>query len=201
MEIINIQAQNPDKEKIARAIEVLKHGGIILYPTDTIYGLAVDINNESAIKKLYSLKKRPFNKPISICISDVDEISKFAYITPGIQKSVFKLLPGPFTIILEKKSSISSLLTAGTEKIGIRIPDINLCRDLCLEFPITSTSANISGLIPKESIEGIIHQLGDKIDLILNAGMVKNNQPSTVIDFTVKPPKILRQGAGKYQIY
>ncbi|RJS49758.1 MAG: threonylcarbamoyl-AMP synthase [Methanobacterium sp.] len=200
MEIINIQAQNPDKEKTARAIEVLKQGGIVLYPTDTIYGLGVDINNENAIKKLYSLKKRPFNKPVSICISDVAEMSKFAHINPGIQKTVSKLLPGPFTIILKKKSSISSLLTAGSEKIGIRIPDINLCHDLCLEFPITSTSANISGLNPEKSIEGIRYQLGDKIDLILNAGPLKNNQPSTVIDFTLNPPQILRQGAGKYLI-
>lgn len=199
MEIININAQNPAEKIITEALDVLREGGIVLYPTDTIYGLGVSINDENALKKLYKIKKRSLDKPVSICVSKMNMISQVAYLDLNLKKMISPLLPGPFTIILKKKPSVSSKITAGTDKIGIRIPDIPLCQELSREFPITSTSANISGKTPKKSVNDIEIQLGAKVDLILNSGPLKNVEPSTVIDFTTSPPKILRQGAGKYR--
>lgn len=198
MKILKINPNNPEEKKVLKALQVLREGGIVLYPTDTIYGLGVNIKDENALKNLYKLKERSLNNPVSICIPHLEVISQIAYIDVDTMEAISKLLPGPFTIILKKKPHISSTLTAQTEKIGIRIPDIRLCQELCREFPITSTSANISGQKPGKSIKDIKEQLGSKIDLILNAGTIKDDKPSTVIDFTSTPPKILRQGAGNY---
>lgn len=197
MKIIDINAQKPDNEVITQALQVLKNGGIVLYPTDTVYGLAVNVNDTNALKRLYHLKKRSKHKPISICISDLGWLDKVAAVDREVKDKVSQLLPGPFTIILTKKESISPMLTAGTEKIGIRIPDNPWCAQLSREFPITTSSANLSGMETLSSISEIINQLGEKVDLVLNAGNCKGIKPSTVIDFTSEPPKILRKGAGK----
>ena len=103
---------------------------------------------------------------------------------------------GHFTLILKKKNNVSSFLSAGSDKIGIRIPDNKVCRELSRDFPITSTSANISGHDIPESTEEVLKQLGSSVDMILDAGICKHGVPSTVIDMTVKPPKIMRKGAG-----
>jgi L-threonylcarbamoyladenylate synthase len=198
MKIIDINPQKPEKEIIEEARNVLKKGGIILYPTDTLYGLAVNINDHNALERLYDLKKRSHNKPISICVSDLEWIDEVAYWDDEIRAKVSKILPGPFTIILTKKESVSSMLTAGTEKIGIRIPNTHLCWELSREFPITTSSANISGMKTPESVDEIIDQVGDGVDLVLNAGNCKKSEPSTVIDFTLKPPKVIRKGAGEF---
>jgi len=194
MKIIKIENQDL-KDHLNEARNILRRGGIILYPTDTIYGLGVDAFNEEAIKKLYKLKKRPLDKPISICLHDTGWIEKVAHLNPKIEKITDMILPGPFTIILKKKNTIPSILTGGSEKIGIRIPDNIISRELANEFPITTTSANISGMKTHNNIKDIIKQIGE-VDLALDAGPLKKREPSTVIDLTIEPPKILRKGAG-----
>lgn len=193
MELIKINLQNPENEKIKHAINILENEGTVVYPTDTIYGLGANIHSENAIKKIYSLKKRSFDKPISVCVSDISEIKKIAYLDKIGEEIVKKILPGPFTIILRKKESISSLLTAGKDKIGIRIPDNLVCRELSRGFPITATSANLSGKSVPESVNEVIKQLGESVDLILDGGKLQD-EPSTVIDLTISPPEILRNG-------
>ena len=111
---------------------------------------------------------------------------------------ISKLLPGPYTVILKKKDCISELLTAGSENIGIRIPDNDLCQKISQKFPITTSSANISGEETKKSVDEILEQLNNDIGLVIDAGPSKVNKASTVIDFTVKPPFILRKGSGDY---
>jgi L-threonylcarbamoyladenylate synthase len=196
MELIKINPQNPEKEKITRAIDILEHEGTVVYPTDTIYGLGVDISSENAIRKIYSLKERSYDKPLSVCVSQIKDISKIAYLDRNGEEIIKKILPGPFTIILRKKKPISPLLTAGGEKIGVRIPDSKICRELTRNFPITATSANLSGKTVPESVNEVIEQLGVSIDLVLDAGK-SNGNPSTVIDLTMHPPKILRNGVNE----
>lgn len=193
MELIKINAQNPEKEKIKRAINILEDEGTVVYPTDTIYGLGVNIFSENAIKRVYSLKKRSYDKPLSVCVSQIKDISKIASLDKNGEEMIKKILPGPFTIILRKKESISPLLTSGGEKIGVRIPDSRICRELARNFPITATSANLSGKTVPESVNEVIEQLGDSIDLILDGGK-SQGAPSTVVDLTMNPPKILREG-------
>jgi L-threonylcarbamoyladenylate synthase len=200
MKIIKIDGRDPEPEKIEIARNIMKKGSIIVYPTDTVYGIGANIFDEKALLKVFSVKKRPKNKPLSICLSLVEDIEMVAHMDDETEKIIRKILPGPFTLILKKKNSVSSLLTAGSDRIGIRIPDSKVCTDLSRDFPITSTSANISGYDVPESPEEVLKQLGSSVDMIVDAGICKHGIHSTVVDMTVKPPKVLRKGAGNNQL-
>jgi L-threonylcarbamoyladenylate synthase len=196
MNLIKINPQKPEKDKIEVALNILREGGVVVYPTDTLYGIAVNIFNEDDVERVFSIKKRLRSKPISVCLSRIEDISKVAYMDSETEKIARKLLPGPFTLILNKKEGISSTLTAGEPKIGIRIPDSIVSMELSREFPVTATSANISGMKVPESPEGVYKQLGESVDLILDAGTFKETLPSTVVDLTCQPPAVIRRGSG-----
>ena len=196
MKIIVIDETEPEPDKIEIARMAMKQGSIIVYPTDTVYGIGSNIFDEKSLLKVFSIKKRSKNKPLSICLSRVEDIKTVAHIDSETEKIIQKILPGPYTIILKKKDNVSPLLTSGTDTVGIRIPDSRVCNDLARDFPITSTSANISGYDVPESAEEVLKQLGSSVDIILDAGICKHGIPSTVIDMTVYPPKIIREGAG-----
>jgi L-threonylcarbamoyladenylate synthase len=196
MKIIVIDGTEPEPDKIEIARMAMKQGSIIVYPTDTVYGIGSNIFDEKSLLKVFSIKKRSKNKPLSICLSRVEDIKTVAHIDSETEEIIQKILPGPYTIILKKKDNLSPLLTSGTDTVGIRIPDSRVCNDLARDFPITSTSANISGYDVPESAEEVLKQLGSSVDIILDAGICKHGIPSTVIDMTVYPPKIIREGAG-----
>ena len=198
MKIVKINTQNPEKEKLDQALKILENEGVIVYPTDTIYGLGVNIYSEKAIERVYSIKGRDKGKPISVCLSKIEDIEKIAHL--GSAKNfIGKNLPGSFTIILYKKQGISPILSAGSEKIGIRIPDNNICRELTRKFPITSTSANLSGESVPSSADDVAEKLGEQVDIIIDGGMTSKT-PSTVIDFTISPPEILRKGKTNFNL-
>lgn len=199
MKIVKINSQKVEKQIIIEAINYMADGGVVLYPTDTLYGLGVNIFDENALKKIYDIKNRSINKPISVCVSEMDWIPKIAQVDPETLNLIAKLLPGPYTVILKKKEGISKLLTAGSENIGIRIPDNELCQKISQKFPITTSSANISGKETKKSVHEILEQLDNDIGLVFDAGPSKVSKPSTVIDFTVKPPVVIRKGSGEYK--
>ena len=194
MKILKINANNPEKDKIKAAVSVLKRSGTVVYPTDTVYGIGANIFDAEAVQKVYQVKKRSPLKPISTCVSKIEDIHKIAHMDEDTEKMIEKILPGPFTVILKKKESVPSILTSGREKIGIRIPDSKVCMELASAFPITTTSANISGEKIPESLDGILKQLDGGVDLILDAGVCKHGIHSTVIDMT-DSPKIVRKGA------
>jgi len=159
------------KISVEKAAKIIKKGGVVVYPTDTVYGLGANALDEKAVKKVFEMKKRDFSKPISIIVRDIEMAKQVASFGRDIEEKLKKLLPGPVTVILFKKKILPDILTAGSNKVGIRIPNCKFTQALMqrLDFPITTTSANISG----EPIEG---------------------KPSTVIDLTGKEPKILRVG-------
>ena len=192
---LKINPKSPEKEKINTVIRYLKEGKIALYPTDTVYGIGADIFNFEAVKKVYEIKRRPLDKPLSVCVSKIDDIDQIANLNRDMEKKLENIFPGPFTVILKKKKIVPSILTSGSEKIGIRIPDSKICMELSKEFPITTTSANISGEPMAESLGEVLEQFGDEIDLILDAGICTHGVHSTVIDMTFSPPKIIRKGA------
>lgn len=190
MKIIKLDPYNPKTKVLNEVRRMLAEGKVIIYPTDTLYGLGANAFDEDAIKKVYSIKKRSFDKPISICVPNMRWIRKVAYLNDKQKEKISKLLPGPYTIILEKKDIIPDVLTAGKKKVGIRIPKSKISIELAKEFPITATSANISGRETPPTVKEIIKQLKN-VDLAIDVGPLRG-EPSTVIDFTTDPPKIIR---------
>jgi Sua5/YciO/YrdC/YwlC family protein len=197
MKIIRIDPLKPEKGKIEKAVNILEDDGLVVYPTDTIYGLGACIFSEKAVGKVYSIKGRDYSKPLSVCLSEIGDINKIAHLDDAGE--VKKLLPGPFTIILNKKKNVSPLLTAGGGKIGIRIPDNMISRELSRKFPITSTSANLSGEPVPDSASEIAELLGGTVDLVIGGGKLQGTH-STVIDWTIQPPKVIREGVKDFKL-
>lgn len=182
------------------AIKALQSGGVVLYPTDTIYGLGVDARNTEAVEKLLSLKQRVPEKGISVLVPFVDDIYRYIDILTNGEKIVEHFLPGPLTVIGKTKVDFSDVITGGTGNIAIRVPDNDVCRVLAegVGGPLTATSANVSGEEPGTTIQDILDQFGaraDEIDVAIDAGPVAGTTPSTVVDVSTEEMKILREGA------
>ncbi len=176
-----------NKKAIERAISALTSGSIIVYPTETSYGLGADATNDRAVKKIIAIKKRSKSKKISVAFSDLKMAKKYLVITKDAEKLAKAFLPGPLTLIVESKAK-------PTKKIGFRIPDHKFVLSLIRKFgkPITTTSANISGEGDLYKIKDVIRIFSHKIDLIIDGGNLAKRKPSTVYDVLDK--KILRKG-------
>jgi L-threonylcarbamoyladenylate synthase len=183
---------------LSKAVTALKKGEVIVYPTDTLYGLGADIFNEYALKKIFKIKKRPFSEPLSVAVSNIKEIEEIAFLNQKAKIIAKKFLPGKLTLILEKKEKVSDTLTGGQKKVAIRIPNNKIALTLLSEFgPLTATSANIHGMKTLSSISQIKQQLkGVDIKVYIGSGHLIG-QPSTIIDITKGKLKILREGAIK----
>lgn len=183
------------ESNISRAISALKNGELIVYPTDTLYGLGADIYNDNALRKVFKVKKRPFNDPLSVAVPNYSELEKIAYVDKRTQQLVEKFLPGKLTLILKKNESISEIVTGGLDNVAIRIPDSKTALEILTSFgPITATSANIHGLKTPYIINEINMQLKDNVAVYLDNGRLKG-QPSTIVDLTNDSVRILRKGA------
>ena len=197
MQIIKINSNNPDLYAINKAANILKHDGLIIYPTDTAYGLGANALDEEAVRKVYEIKGRDFSKPTHVVVCDWKMIEELAETTDLAKKLYDNFLPGPLTIILRKKKIVPDILTAGLKTIGIRIPNNQITKFLSdqLPFPYTTPSANKSGGITPYSIEDVKKELDiEKIDLILDAGKLDPTPPSTIVDLSTDGLKILRTG-------
>ena len=175
---------------IERAVSVLMHDGLIIYPTDTLYGLGADAFSDEAIEKVYEAKKRDLSKPISIAVSDFEMLAAVSYTDPFTEEFIEKFLPGPVTIVVPARKMIPALLTGGTRLIGIRIPAHDLALRIIERFdaPITATSANLSGgKDPQTPEECTVPR-----DLFVDGGRLPGT-PSTVVNLVKK--EIVRRGA------
>ncbi len=187
-------------EIISKTLAVLKKGGLVVFPSDTVYGLLCDALNEEAVKKLLLFKNRPPGKPISVFVSDFEMMDEYVVVDPDKKKILEKLLPGPFTVVLPSKGKVIKALESEKGSLGVRIPNYPLILRLVKEYgkPITATSANVSGKGPHYTIESLLKTLSDKkkelLSLIVDAGRLPRNKPSTVIDLTGEEIKILRKG-------
>jgi L-threonylcarbamoyladenylate synthase len=186
------------KEIILKEItRLIKQGGIIVFPTDTVYGLLADATSEIAVKKLLKIKKRKTQKPIPIFVKNIEMAKKLALINKQQEKFLKKVWPGKVTIVLKRKGKLPKFLFRNKKTIGLRIPDYKIINQLLLIInrPLTGTSANISGHPSSTKIKEIISQFKNKRfqpDLIISAGNLPKSKPSTVLDLTTWPPKILR---------
>lgn len=193
-----IQISNPENIKLAA--QIICDGGLVIFPSDTVYGLLADARNPKAIDKLLEFKTRPTGKAISVFVSDKKMATKYVYLNPNALNIVKNLLPGPFTVICRSKHQTDVRLEAENGTLGFRIPAFPLINQLTtqLAFPITATSANVSGTPYHYSVDSLVKILSKKklntIDLIIDAGELPHNLPSTVIDTTTADIKTLRQG-------
>ncbi|MHC1565195.1 MAG: L-threonylcarbamoyladenylate synthase [Candidatus Syntropharchaeales archaeon] len=173
------------------AISTLKSGGVIVYPTETVYGLGASIYKKEGIERIYAIKGRLFSKPVSVAVSSYDMIDEVAYLDESMRKIIEKILPGPVTVLLKKRPVVPDRLSAGSDLIGIRFPDHEKALAIIESVgPITSTSANISGKkdpIAPEEVE-------IEADMIVYGGRCRIGVSSTVVDPVSK--RILRKGAG-----
>lgn len=187
------------EDELEKTIEVLKNGGIIIIPTDTVYGITCDIENENAIRKIFKLKERNNNKPICVLTSSVEKIKKIAYINEHENKLIKKYMPGALTIILKKKDNVSNILTSNLNTIGVRIPNDKIALKILdkLDFPLAVTSANISGDEAGIKIEDFIDYFNNKVDIIINGGKTNLKVSSTIIKVIDKKINVLREGTIK----
>ncbi|MHA1709333.1 MAG: L-threonylcarbamoyladenylate synthase [Candidatus Baldrarchaeia archaeon] len=193
--VVKTDPRSPDFKVIKMAVEILEEGGILIYPTETCYGLGVDALNEDAVKKVYIAKERPFSKPISIAVSDIEMAKKYAIFTPEAEILAKRFLPGPLTIALPKRKIVPDIVNPNA--IAIRIPDHPVALAIIREFgrPITATSANKSGEPPPYSVRKAITSLKERYDLAIDVGRLRALKPSTIVDFTKEPsPLITRKG-------
>ena len=185
------------ERKIHQAIEILKNGGIIAFPTDTVYGLGASASSHGAILRIYEAKRRPRRLALPLLLADVSQIPSVARDMPEIAWLLAKhFLPGGLTLVLYKSPSVSSLITGGSEKIAVRVPahPIPIALLEGLDAPITGTSANLTGRPSPLTTQEVHDQLGDRVDLIID-GECPGGVDSTVIDITTDPIRILREGA------
>lgn len=196
---LNLNDQGQINKTIEIAVKTLKRGGVIVYPTDTLYGLGANAFNEDAIAKVQKIKNQDRDKPISIIVKDMKMARKIACIDSKIEKILSRVWPDSITVVLRKKDIIPYILTGAGETVGVRISDNKFISALFskIDFPITATSANISGKNNLLKPEEIIKKLGEeKIcpDFFINTGEIKNPTASTIIDLTTSTPKIIRMG-------
>ncbi|KKR29572.1 threonylcarbamoyl-AMP synthase [Candidatus Woesebacteria bacterium RIFCSPHIGHO2_01_FULL_39_32] len=197
MKILKVNTNNPDQKIIELTVRILTNGGLIVYPTDTAYGLGGNALDEKVIRKVYELKDRDFKKPTHVTVHNWKMINKLTFTNDFAKELYVTFTPGPLTIILNKKSIVPDMLTAGLPTLGVRIPKLAIIKRVSnfVDFPFTTPSANRSGGVAPYSISDVKKELDiEKVDLILDAGELPKVLPSTIIDLTLDPPKILRQG-------
>ena len=188
-----MNGDNPDMDLISEAIDIMAKGGVILYPTDTVYGLGANIFNNDAVQRIYEIKKRDPSKPLSVLVQDTESLKLIADLNRNSREIVNKWLPGPFTFILNKKKIVSPYVSASA-KVGVRIPDYKIARALASLFPITTTSANITNECTLSNPQDILKQIGDTVDLVIDVGDLDKAKPSTVIDLSSSKPTLVRNG-------
>lgn len=200
--LIKINPNNPQGRLITKVVEILKKGGIIAYPTDTYYGIGCDIMNKKAIEKIYQLKQRDKIKPFSFICSGLKNISHYAKVSNYAYKTMKRLLPGPYTFVLEGSKLVPKIMLTKRRTAGIRMPDHPICLELVemLGNPIITTSATIpdgTNFFDPSLIHDFFHP---RIDVVIDGGPVPGH-PSSVISLINDMPEVIRKGRGDITVF
>ena len=183
-------------DAVAMAAEDVASGKLIVYPTETVYGIGADIYNEAAVKNLYVVKNRPFDMPLSVAVSDKAMLERVAVLNENADKLIKAFLPGPLTIIIKKQPDVPDIVTSSSQKVGIRIPDNRFALELIRRTgPIITTSANLHSHPDAVDVDSAITDFGDAVDTYIDAGRCTIGQPSTIVWLMDKQVEIVRQGA------
>jgi len=189
---------SPAESIVAAAVECLRKGGLVALPTDTLYGLAAAASNDAGVRRLFEAKKRPLGSPLPVLIADLKQVESIAArVPPAAMRLAERFWPGPLTLVFERSPRFRSLALAGGESVALRVPDHDVPRLIvrALGEPITGTSANLSGRPPATTVDAVAQQLGESVNLAINAGPCAIGVESTVIDFSGDVPRLLREGA------
>lgn len=195
---ISINPENPQPRLIKQVVECLRQGGVIIYPTDTTYGIGCDIFNRKGVKKIFQIKQRDSKKPFSFICSDLAEISNYAQVSNFAFKIMKRHLPGAYTFVLEATKIVPDALSTKQKTVGVRIPDNAICQAIVRELghPLVTTSANVSGEETPVDPYDINDQMGHMVDFVVDGG-ISMDEASTVISLLDDEIEILRQGAGE----
>jgi L-threonylcarbamoyladenylate synthase len=197
-QIIEIQPGPVDAEKMGKIADILRKDGVMAYPTDTFYGLGVSAYSETAVRKIYVLKKREQGKPLSVVISGIEMAEKVAAtLPPAFSDLSRKFWPGPLTLVIKAKPLFPPQMLGSGGSLALRLPDVPWLLELVREMdvPVTATSANISGEKEIDSREEVIEIFSGKVDLIVDGGKTPGGLASTIVDLTSAKPRVLREGA------
>jgi tRNA threonylcarbamoyl adenosine modification protein (Sua5/YciO/YrdC/YwlC family) len=200
--LLRINPQNPQPRLIKKVVEILNQGGVIAYPTDTVYGFGCSLFNKKGIERIYRIKRSEKNRPFSFICADLKDISLYTKVSNYAYKTMKRLLPGPYTFILEGTRLVPKIMLTKRATAGIRVPDNQICLAIVKELghPIITTSAQLpegEGFYDPGEIE---QKAGKVLDAVIDGGILIS-EPSSVIDLTDDQPKILREGKGDVSIF
>ena len=190
--LLSINPDNPQKRLISKVVKVLDQGGLIIYPTDTFYGIGCDVFNKRSIRRIYQLKKRPLSKPFSFICANLKDISLYAQVSNNAYRIMKRTLPGPYTFVLEGTRLVPKLMLTSRKTVGIRVPNNKICLAIVegLGRPIISTSINLEE-------PSIIHDTySSLVDTVIDGGVI-SYEPSTVVSLVGDNPEIIREGKGE----
>ncbi len=184
------------EDELRIVTKALDEDKLIVFPTETVYGIAGNALNVEVIDKLFQAKKRDYSKPFSLMLSDINKIKDIAYVSADEEKIINKFMPGPITLILKKKDCISDLATASRDTVGVRIPDHFIALSILksIDYPLATSSANISGSVNNSNIEDIINDLENYVDIFIKGNISSNLLASTVAQIKDNEVNILRNG-------
>lgn len=187
----------PDHAVILEAADIIRSGGVVVFPTRNLYGLGADAFNPDAVERVFRIKQRPSDKPVSILVKSSMDVDGLATRIPDAARNLMeRFWPGRITIVLTARPAVPSALTAGTGKIGIRVPEhpVAVALTAAVGRPITGTSANFSDMPGAQRVSDLPKTFIEAVDLVLDAGELKTGIGSTVVDVTSDPPAVLREG-------
>jgi len=195
---MGVKLFSPIQKQVEQGIAILKQGGVVAFPTDTVYGLGASISIRHAVERVYEVKERPRSMPLPLLLADKSQIAEVAYLVPQIAwRLADKFFPGALTIVLYKSKSVPHIITSGGKTVAVRIPahPVPVALIQGVGTPIVGTSANLSGKPSVLNAAEVYAQLGDKVDLIIDGGRCPGGKESTIVDLTGETPLILREGA------
>ena len=196
-EVLTINPHAPEADVLAHAGDILRAGGLVAYPTETVYGLAASAFVVDSVVRVYDAKQRPFSQALPVQIADAAEVDTLAwFISPAARRLIADFFPGPLTLVFRRQPTVSLTVTGGSNTIGLRMPDHPIALGVLKAFgaPVVCPSANLTGRRAPMSAQDVLEDLDGRVDLVLDGGETSDRTPSTVLDVTSEPARLLREG-------